>query len=179
MTSDMPDTTDRRDGSCAQSCPIERALFLRSTALAALAGIAGTGFFSSAASAQSVGSLSPTHAQGKLLTYAVPARDGALIDAENGVIVARVKNDVYAMSVTCPHRSVTTLEWVPGSNQFHCPRHNAHFQPDGTLIDGRPDRSMDRFALKRSGQSVVVDTSTTLQQDVARDAYAKAFVSAT
>jgi nitrite reductase/ring-hydroxylating ferredoxin subunit len=173
------DSLDPAAETCADRCPIERARFLRSSALAALAGLAGAEFFARAASAQSVGSISPMHTQGRMLTYAIPAHEGASIDGNNGVIVARVKNDVYALSITCPHRAVTTLEWVPSAKVFHCPKHDAHFQADGELIDGRPDRAMDRFAIRRSGQTIAVDTSSTLQQDVAQDAWTHAFVTVT
>lgn len=162
--------------TCADRCPLERARFLRSTALAAFAGIAGVGVLARSASAQDFGSTSPVHAQGKTLTYTMPARDGALVDADNGVILARVKNEVYALSIICPHRAVTTLEWIPAAKEFHCPKHDAHFQADGELIDGRPDRSMDRFAVRRSGQTIAVDTSSVLQQDTARDAWMRASV---
>lgn len=159
--------------ACADRCPIERARFLRHMAVAALAGLAGAEFLARSASAQSI---APSHTQGKTLIYAIPAREGASVDADNGVIVARVKNDVYALSITCPHRAVTTLEWIPSAKVFHCPKHNAHFQTDGELIDGRPDRAMDRFAIRRSGQTIAVDASSILQQDVAQDAWARAFV---
>jgi cytochrome b6-f complex iron-sulfur subunit len=168
----------RPEDSCAASCSSGRAHFLRSTALSALAGIAGAGFLADAALAQSVGSIAPAKSQGRVLTYALPAKEGALIDADNGVILARVKNTIYAMSITCPHRAVTTLEWIPSAKEFHCPKHDAHFQPDGELIDGRPDRAMDRFAARRTGQSLVVDTATVYQQDSAPDAWSRAAVAA-
>lgn len=179
MMSELNDAPDRTEETCAERCPIERVRFLRSTAFAALAGLAGAGFLASSASAQSVGSISPSRTQGKTLTYAIPARDGAAIDAANGVIVARVKNVVYALSITCPHRAVTTLDWIPSANVFRCPKHDAHFRADGELIDGRPDRSMDRFAIRRSGPSIAVDTSSILQQDVAQDSWARASIAAT
>jgi len=157
---------------CAQSCPIDRARFLRSTALAALAGVAGAGLLADPAFAQ----VTPTQSRGAVFTYPLPAKEGASIDAERGVVIARVKNTVYALSVTCPHRAVTTLEWVPESREFHCPKHNAHFQPDGELIDGRPDRAMDRYAVRRAGQSITVDTSEVFQQDTAHDAWSRAAV---
>ncbi len=160
---------------CAGSCPIDRARFLRSTALTALAGIAGAGILADPAFAQ-VGSIAPTQSHGNVLTYALPAKEGALIDADRGVIVARVKNTVYALSITCPHRAVTTLEWIPETKEFHCPKHDAHFQPDGELIDGRPDRAMDRYAVRRAGQSIMVDTAAVLQQDTAHDAWSRAAV---
>jgi Rieske Fe-S protein len=65
---------------------------------------------------------------------------------------------------------------LPDSREFHCPKHDAHFQPDGQLIDGRPDRAMDRYAVHRAGQSIVVDTSTVFQQDAAQDAWSRATV---
>jgi nitrite reductase/ring-hydroxylating ferredoxin subunit len=164
------------NNSCAGQCPVGRAYFLRSTALAALAGIAGAGLLADPAFAQAIDSIAPTKSQGKLLTYALPARDGASIDADSGVIVARIKNAVYAFSISCPHRSLTRLEWLPDSKEFRCPKHDAHFQSDGELIDGRPDRGMDRFALRHAGQSIVVDTSAVLQQDTTRDAWSRAVV---
>lgn len=164
------------DAACVERCPVARGRFLRSTALAALAGIAGVDMLAAAASAQSTGEISPTHTQGKTLTYGMPARDGAYIDSDNGLVIARVKNAVYALSLTCPHRAVTTLDWRPGSKEFHCPKHGADFQADGELIDGRPDRSMDRFAVRRSGTNLLVDAGQPLQQDTARDAWTHAVV---
>ena len=165
-----------RNTSCPGSCPIDRARFLRATAFTALAGIAGTGLLADPAFAQSVDSIAPTRSRGKVLTYALPAKEGALIDADNGVIVARVRNAVYALSIICPHRAVTKLEWIPDTKGFHCPKHDAHFQSDGELIDGRPDRAMDRYGLRRAGQSIMVDTAAVLQQDTAHDAWSRAVV---
>jgi nitrite reductase/ring-hydroxylating ferredoxin subunit len=162
--------------SCDGGCPLDRARFLRSSALTALAGLAGTALLAKPALAQSVGSIAPMSSSGKLLTYAVPAKDGALIDARNGVILARVKNAVYAFSVICPHRATTTLEWLPDSREFHCPRHDALFQPDGELIQGRPDRAMDRYAVRRAGKDIAVDTAAIFQQDTAQDAWGHAVV---
>ena len=143
MKAIMSDLNERPNGvteTCADRCPIERARFLRSTAVAALAGIAGVGFLAGSASAQSV---------------------------------------VYALSIRCPHRAVTKLDWIPTANEFHCPKHDAHFQANGELIDGRPDRSMDRFAIRRSGNTITVDMASIVQQDVAREAWDRAFVRAT
>ena len=161
---------------CAVTCAIARGRFLRSAGLAALASVGGAALLADPALAQSMGSVAPSQSRGRLLTYALPGRDGALIDAANGVILARVKNTVYAMSIACPHRSVTSLEWLPDEKEFHCPKHDAHFQPDGALIDGRPDRGMDRFAVRRAGQTIVVDTASLLQQDASRTAWNDALV---
>jgi nitrite reductase/ring-hydroxylating ferredoxin subunit len=165
-----------RNISCAGSCAVGRSHFLRSTALATLAGITGAGLLADPAFAQGVGSIAPAQSHGKILTYTIPAREGALFDADNGVIVARVRNTVYALSVICPHRAVQTLEWLPDSREFHCPKHDAHFQPDGGLIDGRPDRAMDRFAVRAAGPTIVVDTATVFQADVAHESWTRAAV---
>src|SRR6202022_4608634 len=45
--------------ACEGACPIERARFLRLTAVAALAGLAGTALITDPAVAQSVGSIAP------------------------------------------------------------------------------------------------------------------------
>ncbi|MDB5069407.1 MAG: Rieske [2Fe-2S] iron-sulfur protein [Candidatus Eremiobacteraeota bacterium] len=162
--------------SCKTTCPIDRARFLRTTALTALAGLGGSALLAEPALAQSVGTTAPAQSRGKVLTYALPAKEGVLIDAGNGVILARVKNTVYALSVICPHRATTTLEWLPDTREFHCPKHDALFQPDGELIDGRPDRAMDRYAVHRAGQSIAVDTAAVFQQDTAHDAWSRALV---
>jgi nitrite reductase/ring-hydroxylating ferredoxin subunit len=159
-------------------CPIARAHFLRSTALAALAGIAGAELLTGPAFAGTIDTITPAQSHGGVLTYALPATDGVWIDAGNRLIVARVKNAVYALSLICPHRAVTTLDWVPESNEFHCPKHGANFQADGELIDGRPDRAMDRYAIRRSGGSIAIDTAALYQQDTSHDAWARAFVAA-
>jgi nitrite reductase/ring-hydroxylating ferredoxin subunit len=165
-----------RNASCGAACPIDRARFLRATALTALSAIAGSTMFAEPAFAQSVDSITPVQTHGKVLIYAVPSKEGALIDAGNGVILARVKNAVYALSITCPHRAVTTLEWMPDAREFHCPKHDAHFQPDGELIDGRPDRAMDRYAVRLVGRTITVDTAAVFQQDTAQDAWNGAVV---
>jgi nitrite reductase/ring-hydroxylating ferredoxin subunit len=164
------------DASCVERCPVARGRFLRATALAALAGIVGADLLPAAASAQSASEISPTHTQGKTLTYGLPARDGAYIDSDNGLVIVRVKNAVYALSLTCPHRAVTTLDWNSSAQEFHCPKHGADFQADGELIDGRPDRSMDRFAVRRSGTNLLVDAGQPLQQDTARVPWTRAVV---
>jgi nitrite reductase/ring-hydroxylating ferredoxin subunit len=170
--------TVSKNEPCAATCALARGSFLRSAGLAALASVGGVALFADPAFAQPIGSVAPSQSRGRVFTYAVPSKEGALIDAANGVILARVKNAVYAMSIACPHRAVTALEWMPDEREFHCPKHDAHFQPSGELIDGRPDRGMDRFAVRRSGQTIVVDTASLLQQDADRNAWNGAAVNA-
>jgi len=57
--------------------------------------------------------------------------------------------------------------YCPGCEQFYTP---------GELIDGRPDRAMDRYAVRRAGGNIIVDTAAVYQQDTAQDAWNRAVV---
>jgi len=43
---------------------------------------------------------------------------------------------------------------------FKCPCHGSHYNVDGEYLDGPAPRSLDRFALSFSGDSVIVDTGS-------------------
>lgn len=134
--------------------------FLRHAAalLAALAGSPGQ------AAAMSV-AWGRAHArEGSELAYPLPAADGALIDQEQEVILVRWQGSIHAFNLSCPHQS-TALRWHPNEHQFRCPRHKSEYQPDGTFIRGRATRSMDRFAIRRRGDEVLVDVDTLFRDD--------------
>ncbi len=62
-----------------------------------------------------------------------------------------------ALYQRCVHLGCT----VPFRNDcvsFKCPCHGSHYNVDGEWLDGPAPRSLDRFALSFSGDSVVVDT---------------------
>jgi Rieske Fe-S protein len=109
--------------------------------------------------------------------YAVPAADGVQIDRDNSVIVARAAGKVYAFSLSCPHRN-TALRWNADDHQFQCPKHKSRYQPDGTFIDGRATRNMDRLALRRAGAELIVDIDKLYQEDENPREWAAAFVPA-
>lgn len=100
---------------------------------------------------------------GAELRYPVPAADGATIDRENKVILVRYQGSVYAFSLECPHRG-SVVQWQPNQNRFYCPKHKSTFQPEGSFIQGKAERAMDRFAIRREGNEVVVDTGVMLRQ---------------
>ena len=102
-------------------------------------------------------------ASGKL-QYPLPASDGATIDKENEVIVARVQGKGYAFALSCPHQR-TMLRWLPEEGRFQCPKHKSKYRADGTFIEGRATRSMDRYAVKLAGSNVVVDIDKLYQED--------------
>jgi nitrite reductase/ring-hydroxylating ferredoxin subunit len=88
--------------------------------------------------------------------YPIPAADGAVIDRDNQVILARWMNAIYAFALSCPHQN-TALRWDDADKRFECPKHHSKYQPDGTFISGRATRNMDRLTIARDGDAVVVD----------------------
>lgn len=107
--------------------------------------------------------------------YPLPASDGATIDRDNQVIVARVENRAYAFLLSCPHQN-TALRWLPADRRFQCPRHESKYKPDGEFIEGRATRNMDRFAIRREGNNLLVDFSRWFQSDTQKAEWAGAFV---
>jgi len=109
--------------------------------------------------------------------YAVPAADGVAIDRDNSVIIARAAGKVYAFALACPHRN-TALKWNERDHEFQCPKHHSRYGTDGTFIDGRATRNMDRLAVRRAGAVLVVDIDRLYQADENPTEWAAAFVPA-
>ena len=107
--------------------------------------------------------------------YPVPLADGVSIDKDNGVIIARSAGKIFAFSLACPHQN-TTLRWEAEDKEFRCPKHKSHYKADGTFIEGRATRDMDRLAVKRDGQVLVVDVDVLYQQDLNLAQWTAAFV---
>jgi Rieske Fe-S protein len=108
-------------------------------------------------------------------TYPIPAADGVQIDKENEVILSRVGKQVYAFALACPHQN-TALRWEADDNRFQCPKHKSRYRPDGTFIEGRATRSMDRYPVKLAGNQIVVDIDKVLQEDMEKPAWLQAVV---
>lgn len=107
--------------------------------------------------------------------YPIPQEDGASIDREREVILVRNQNQVYAFGLSCPHQR-TALRWQEEERRFQCPKHKSTFQLDGAFLAGRATRSLDRYALRREGDTVVVDLSTLLREDRDRERWLEAVV---
>lgn len=101
---------------------------------------------------------------GSDVSYPIPAADGANIDRANQVILVRWSNSIYAFALSCPHQR-TALRWRENDARFQCPKHKSKYQPDGSFISGRATRGMDRYAVRRDGSMVIVDTATLYRQD--------------
>lgn len=102
-------------------------------------------------------------ADGATVRYPVPAADGVTIDTDNKVIIARYQGSIYAFGLECPHRG-TNVTWQERQNRFYCPKHKSTFQPGGTFIEGKAERGLDRYAITREGNEIVVDTAVLIRE---------------
>ena len=111
------------------------------------------------------------------LSYPVPGADGTTIDRDNQVILVRFQGKVYAFALACPHEN-TALRWRAQDSRFQCPRHESKYQPDGTFVEGRATRNMDRYAIKRQGGEVIVDLTQLFHSDQQQPQWAAAVAGA-
>ena len=164
--------------SC-EACPLGEAMvrraFLRDAALAMAAIFAALGVASSEARAMPVRVASALSTHDDERTYPIPNADGATIDKEESVIVVRWQGSVYVFSLACPHQN-TALKWEAPESRFQCPKHHSKYRPDGSFIEGRATRGMDRFAIRRDGDKVVVDLDKLYQQDTDLEAWKAAVI---
>ena len=170
--------SDTKEHNCATACPLaegqSRRDFLRDSALG-IAGIMATLGIARSAAALPV-SMVNALTRGKAgLTYPIPAADGVQIDKDNEVILVRWKNAMYAFNLSCPHQH-TALRWNDSVKEFQCPKHKSKYQPTGDFISGRATRSMDRFAVQRSGNNILVDVDNMYQEDEQNAQWKSAFI---
>ena len=142
----------------------DRRRFLRDAMVLAGAALAALGASSSAAAALPVRLLRATVVRGETRRYPLPAADGVEIDHDAEVMLARWQGHVYAFALACPHQHVA-LRWLPADTRFQCPKHKSKYRPDGTFIEGRATRGLDRYGITRDGAAVVVDLDALHQQD--------------
>lgn len=142
--------------------------FLRDglAALAALAAVAGSATPLAALPLERLpfSTAAGTRRDARTVSYPVPAGDGVTIDRDNEVILVRWQGGLYAFNLSCPHQR-TALRWQEGDGVFRCPKHKSRYRPDGTFIDGRATRHMDRFRVRREGASVVVELDAFVRSD--------------
>ncbi|MGZ8377459.1 MAG: QcrA and Rieske domain-containing protein [Gemmatirosa sp.] len=153
----------------------ERRAFLRHAATAAGAALVVLGSTPLDAFARPLAFTAPLRREGQTRTYPVPAADGAEIDRENEVIVVRWQGAAYAFNLACPHQN-TALRWIGDDQRFFCPKHKSKYQPDGTFIEGRATRGMDRFTVRKDPAGVLVDLAQLHKQDADPQGWAAAVV---
>lgn len=147
------------------SCPIapNRREFVRDAAIG-VAGVLATLGLSHSAAALPVSMISALARAATNVTYVIPAADGVQIDRDNEVILVRWQKAVYAFNLSCPHQR-TALRWNNSAKEFQCPKHKSKYTPSGSFISGRATRGMDRLAIKRQSNAVIVDVDEMYQED--------------
>jgi Rieske Fe-S protein len=151
-------------GACVLAASLERRAFLREATAKAVGILVGLGAVASEARAIPLRFTSALSVSGDERAYAIPTLDGAVIDREESVIITRWQNALYAFSLACPHQN-TALKWEADNARFQCPKHHSKYRPDGTFIEGRATRGMDRFAVRREGDKLMVDLDKLYRQN--------------
>ena len=108
-------------------------------------------------------------------SYPLPATDGVQIDKDMDVILSRVQGKVFAFNLACPHQN-TAIRWDGGKGRFQCPKHKSIYTPEGIFVEGRATRGLDRFAVRKDGNSIVVNLDSLFEQDKDADKWSRAFV---
>jgi len=151
---------------CA-SCPLgpdkRRRDFIRDAVMTATLAVGALGTLTRTAAALPV--FFATGSGGRTdKAYAIPTVDGVMIDKAESVIIARFENKVYAFGLACPHQN-TALRWIASGGRFQCPRHESRYRPDGVFISGRATRGLDRFAVRRDGDQLMVNLDALYEED--------------
>jgi len=161
----MTDFKPSASGDDCAGCTLHsRRDFLLDALRASAAALVAIGMAPNGAEAMPLRWISAIASKGAERSYPVPAADGVQIDKDNEVILARAGKSVYAFALSCPHQN-TALRWDAGNNRFQCPKHKSKYRADGTFIEGRATRSMDRYAVRLVGSSVAVDVDKLYQED--------------
>ena len=155
--------------------PPSRREFIRNATLAVAGALAAIGVSRRVAAQLPVSAARLIASNAGTHSYAIPASDGVQIDRATEVILVRWQGMIYAFNLSCPHQN-TALRWNEDEHRFKCPRHNSRYEPDGTFIDGRATRGLDRFNVSLAGNNVVVDVDAMHKQDVDPTGWAAAFV---
>ncbi len=160
---------------CAGCEGPDRRSFLLQALAAGAAALTSLGATPDVAHGLSVRLVTALRRLGAAATYPIPTADGAMIDKDQQVILARYQDRLYAFALSCPHQN-TALKWLPEEGRFQCPKHKSKYQPDGTFISGRATRGMDRFAIRREGGTVVVDLDVVYEEDKQKDGWLAATI---
>lgn len=99
-----------------------------------------------------VGDASMLGLQWRKLDVIAPEVRDAWTTAKNVVLgAAWVRKDrgnkIEALSATCPHLGCP-VDWEPAKQQFLCPCHNSHFNPNGEVGDGPAKRGLDPLPIE-------------------------------
>jgi len=168
------DVFDRDCESCPLGESLERRQFLRDALAGTFIALAAIGVASERALALPLSFARGTGARTDK-AYPLPGTDGVTIDKDESVIIARVGDRAYAFSLACPHQN-TAIRWEQEDHRFQCPKHKSRYRPDGTFIEGRATRGLDRFALRREGDQLFVNLDALYREDTDAVPWSTAFV---
>ena len=175
----MHDKENDIDGTECGGCELaDRRRFLTQAAAMVVGAMVGLGMNAERAVAMPLDFITGRRApNGKDISFPIPAADGATIDRDNDLILARYQGKVYAFGLACPHQN-TALRWLAAEGRFQCPKHKSKYAPDGTFLSGRATRSMDRYAVRKDSSTIVVNIDTLYEQDKQKQEWEAAFVTA-
>jgi len=111
-----------------------------------------TGELLAAGDFQAVGTLSDLDQRGYLLRKRFSA--GPLMVIRNPAN----PQALLAVNPTCPHRQCQ-VDWKASAGVFECPCHHAKFAPNGSLLRGPATSALGTYAVKRQGDSILVQGS--------------------
>ena len=176
----MSDIAARHTDECAGcSLAVGRRAFLKESLLAAVGALVALGANPTAAFALPIEAIVGRRRRGdETIKYPIPASDGVQIDKDNQVILVRWQNAAYAFNLSCPHQN-TALRWDDADSRFQCPKHHSKYRPDGAFIEGRATRGMDRFAIQRQDNQLIVDVDKMFKEDEDGAAWTAAVVQLT
>ena len=169
------DTQNPVRGACTECASPGRRDFLLDALRAGAMALAAVGLSPGGANAMPPRLISAISSRLTDKSYPAPTADGVQIDNDAEVILSRSGKQVYALVLACPHQN-TALRWDVSGKRFQCPKHKSRYRPDGTFIEGRATRSMDRYAIRLVGSNVVVDIDKVYQEDLANGQWQQAVV---
>ncbi len=176
-TGDNCGETNETGDQCAGCAVVPRRAFLRDAGLLAAGVLVALGVAPGRASAMPIDFTSATRGGREDKTYPIPAQDGVQIDKDAETMLTRWQGKVYAFALACPHQN-TALHWQDKDQQFECPKHHSRFDMQGNYIkdSGRATRGLDRMAIRKDGNNVVVNLDKVYQQDDDEAEWKAAFV---
>lgn len=102
--------------------------------------------------------------QGDERRFPIPAADSVNIDRSAQMIVVRDQGHAFVFALSCPHQNYA-LKWVDGDHRFHCTKHDSVYEEDGRHVSGRATRNMDRYAIRRDGDAIIVNIHKWFESD--------------
>jgi Rieske Fe-S protein len=107
--------------------------------------------------------------------FPIPAGDSVNIDRQTQVILVRFQNNMFAFALACPHEHAA-VKWLPKDHRFQCSKHDSQYTPNGTYTAGKATRNLDRFAIRKEDNAVVVDLTHWFESDKNQSGWAAAMV---